>query len=115
MVLQFEKGTFGEPLSKAAKDKYISELYGNRTSGQPLLLESSLLLDLPEEQPKLGPTQAIPKAIPPSTLAPVSSRPLQTAGSSLSLPPQQGSKSTQVRAGIVSSCFWPDKLEPQQD
>ena len=47
--MQFEKGTFGTPLSQAAKDKHIKEMYGSHTSAQPLLLESALLLDLPDK------------------------------------------------------------------
>lgn len=52
-TLQFEKGTFGAPLTQSEKEKYIQGLYGNRASAHPMLLESSLLLDMPtNEEPR---------------------------------------------------------------
>lgn len=50
MLAQFEKGTFGSPLGQAAKEKHIQGLYGKRSSAPPVLLESSLMLDIADNE-----------------------------------------------------------------
>ena len=60
LALQFERGTFGKPLTKAAQEKHIQELYGSRTSAQPLLLESSLLLNVAQNGKASTANQGMP-------------------------------------------------------
>ena len=45
MPLQFEKGVFGKQLTQSAKAKYSAKLYGDRTASNPVLPETSMLLD----------------------------------------------------------------------
>ena len=83
--LQFEKGTFGTPLSQASKDKHIKQLYGSHSSAQPLLLESALLLELPEEDKPS--TQQI---LPPATNQPGPSLTARTPAASLAKADRMG-------------------------
>ena len=46
MPVQFEKGVFGKQLTQAAKAKYIAKLYGDRTASNPVLPETSMLLEV---------------------------------------------------------------------
>ena len=43
--LQFEPGSLGKPLDKAARESYMQSIYGERPASRVLLPESALLLE----------------------------------------------------------------------
>ena len=70
-VLQFEEGRLGEPLSQAAKDAHIKQMYGERIAPSVLLAESAAQLDLEAAaqvpQPRgVRPANGLPAPAPPA-------------------------------------------------
>jgi len=66
--MQFEKGVFGKSLMQAAKAKYIEKLYGERTSKNPVLPETSMLLEADHSQPAAAPAASLQPPTRPSGL-----------------------------------------------